>query len=359
MEEFKFMKLISVIIPVYNVENYIADTVRSVLAQTYSNFEVLIVDDGSPDRSIEICEQQFNDPRIKIIRQENRGLAGARNTGIRHAQGEYLAFLDSDDLWEPEKLAHHVQHLDAAAKVGISFSRSALIDEQGYPTGTYLMPQLTEIDIPCLLRGSPLGNGSTPVIRREVFEAIEFEANRYGSVETFYFDEDFRQSEDIECWLRIALTTDWKFEGIPEALTLYRVNTGGLSANFDKQLQSWEQVLEKTRSYAPEAIAEWWNLAIAYEFRYLARNAIRVKNGKAAVAFINRALFTYGPIFLEQPRRTGLTLIAAYILRLLPPSVYTWIENRGNQLNGSSQHQQIQRDRHPQTSPANVELGVR
>jgi glycosyltransferase involved in cell wall biosynthesis len=352
------MKFVSVIVPVYNVEQYIAETLRSVLAQTYPHFEVLIVDDGSPDRSIEICQQQFDDPRIKIIHQANRGLAGARNTGIRHAQGDYLAFLDSDDLWEPDKLAKHIEHLDSALDVGVSFSRSALIDESGNPTGTYLMPQLTDIDVPCLLRGSPLGNGSTPVIRREVFEAIEFEANRYGTLETFYFDEEFRQSEDIECWLRIALTTDWKFEGIPETLTLYRVNTGGLSANYLKQMESWEQVLEKTRSYAPSAIAQWWDLAIAYELRYLARSAIRVKNGKVAVELINRALFTYWRILLEQPRRTLLTLIAAYVLWLLPASVYTWIENRGNQLNGSTQEQQIQRDRHRETSPSSVGIGV-
>ncbi len=353
------MKLVSVIIPVYNVEQYIVETIRSVLAQTYSNFEVLVIDDGSPDLSIELCQQQFDDPRIKIIRQKNRGLAGARNTGIRHAQGEYLAFLDSDDLWEPKKLIKHIEHLDGALDVGISFCRSALIDEAGNPTGTYLMPELTNIDVPCLLRGSPLGNGSTPVIRREVFEDIQFEANRYGAVETFYFDEDFRQSEDIECWLRIALKTDWKFEGIPEALTLYRVNTGGLSANFMKQLDSWEKVLEKTRSYAPSAIAQWWDLAIAYELRYLARSAIRVKNGKAAVDLMNRALLTYWRILLEEPRRTVLTLIAAYVLRLLPASIYSWIENRGNQLNGSTQQQQIQRDRQSQNPVSGVEIGVR
>ncbi|MGL5077637.1 MAG: glycosyltransferase family 2 protein, partial [Waterburya sp.] len=117
------MKLVSVIVPVYNVEDYIAQTINSVLNQTYPHFELLIIDDASPDRSLEIC-QQFRDPRIKIISQKNRGLAGARNTGIRHAQGDYLAFLDSDDLWLPEKLAQHIQHLESAPQVGVSFSRS-------------------------------------------------------------------------------------------------------------------------------------------------------------------------------------------------------------------------------------------
>ena len=97
------MKKVSVIVPTYGVEKFIAAAVRSVLKQTYKDFELLIIDDGSPDRSIEIY-QQFTDSRIKIIRQANRGLAGARNTGIRHSQGEYLAFLDGDDVWLPQKL---------------------------------------------------------------------------------------------------------------------------------------------------------------------------------------------------------------------------------------------------------------
>ena len=87
------MPKVSVIMPVYNVEKYIAETISSVLAQTFTDFELLVIDDESKDRSIEICES-FTDQRIKIIHQKNRGLAGARNTGIRHAQGEYLAFLD-------------------------------------------------------------------------------------------------------------------------------------------------------------------------------------------------------------------------------------------------------------------------
>jgi len=92
------MKQLSVIIPVYNAGKYVADAVKSVLMQTYENLEILIIDDGSPDNSIEIC-QQFTDPRIKIIRQQNQGVSGARDNGIRHAQGEYLAFLDADDIW--------------------------------------------------------------------------------------------------------------------------------------------------------------------------------------------------------------------------------------------------------------------
>lgn len=334
------MKKVSVIVPTYKVEKYIAAAVQSVLEQTYHNFEVLIIDDESPDRSGEIC-QQFTDSRIRIIRQKNRGLAGARNTGIRHAQGEYLAFLDGDDVWLPEMLEKNIAHLENSQNVGVSFNRSAFMDEAGNNLGTYTMPQLEDIDVPCLLRGSPIGNGSAAVIRREVFEAIRFQDNLYGSVEDFYFDDRFRQSEDIECWLRIAIQTPWKIEGIPDVLTFYRVNSGGLSANFIKQLESWEKVFEKTRSYAPELVAKWENMARAYQLRYLARSAVRMQAGEASVQLINRALSTYWRILLEEPRRTILTCVAAYLLWLLPQSVYSQINTFASKMRGTTQKRQI------------------
>ena len=318
------MKLVSVIIPVYNVEQYIAQTVQSVLEQTYSCFEMLIVDDGSPDRSGEIC-RQFSDPRIKVIRQPNRGLAGARNTGIRHAQGEYLAFLDGDDLWHPENLAQKMEHLENSSQVGVSFSPSALIDEFGQPLGSSLKPKLKEITPKDLLCDNPVGNGSAAVFRRDVFDAIKFQDSLYGTVEWFYYDEHFRQAEDIECLLRIVLQTDWQLEGIAEALTFYRINSGGLSASLLKQLESLEKVIEKTRVYAPEFIGEWENSARAYLLRYLARSALRFKLGSMAVELINRAIAVHWQILVEQPRRTIMTSAAAYLLWLLP-RLYTQTE---------------------------------
>ena len=338
------MKLVSVIVPVYNVENYIAQTLKSVLAQTYDNFELLIVDDESPDSSIEIC-QKFADPRVKIIRQKNRGLAGARNTGIRHAQGDYLAFLDSDDLWLPEKLARHIKHLEDSPEVGVSFSRSQFIDGEGKALGIYQMPKLTDITPSHLLCRNPVGNGSAPVIRKEVFSAICFQDNLHGEVEDFYFDENFRQSEDIECWLRIAAETPWKLEGISDALTLYRVNGEGLSANVLKQYDSWEQMATKHRQRSPELLAKYENPARAFQLRYLARRAVRLKDGKMAVSLTHKALATHWQIILSEPSKTIQTIIAAYLLRVLPLAFYQGCENLALKLAGISQKLHILRDR--------------
>lgn len=320
------MPRISVIVPIYNVEQYVAETIRSVLAQTYGDFELLLIDDGSPDRSVAVCAQ-FSDPRIRLIRQANRGLAGARNTGIRQATGEYLAFLDSDDLWVPEKLARHVAHLDRRPEVGVSYARSAFIDAQGQPLNAYQMPKLTGITTPHLLCRNPVGNGSAPVIRRQVFEEIRFRANQ-DTQEDCYFDERFRQSEDIECWIRISIQTRWHFEGLPEALTLYRLNDSGLSANLFEQLDSWEKVIEKTRSYAPALIARHGNRARAYQLRYLARRAVRLQDPQMAVALTHRALATDPRLLIEEPKRTLLTLAAAYLLVLLPRPLYQRIEQQ-------------------------------
>jgi hypothetical protein len=337
------MKLVSVIVPVYNVEQYISETIQSVLNQTYPHFELLIIDDQSPDRSVEIC-QQFQDSRLKIISQKNRGLAGARNTGIRHAQGDYLAFLDGDDLWLPEKLAKHIEHLESCPQVGVSFSRSEFVDSQGKSMGIYQMPKLTGITPDHLLCRNPIGNGSAPVIRKEVFEAIKFESNLHGAVEDCYFDESFRQSEDIECWFRIAAQTDWKIEGIPEALTLYRVNGEGLSANVLKQLDSWEQVIAKHRQHSPELLAQWEKPARAYQLRYLARRAVRLKDGFMAVKLVNRALATHWQIIFTEPSRTLLTLAAAYLLKIMPLSFYIQFETFGLKFTGLMHKMRINRD---------------
>lgn len=335
------MKLVTAIVPVYQVEKYIARTISSVLAQTYNNFELLIVDDGSTDRSYEIC-QQFADARIRIIRQQNQGVAAARNTGICEAQGEYIALLDGDDLWVPDKLKKHVEHLDNSPNVGVSFSRSAFIDEADKPLGIYQMSKLTDITPLDLLCRTPIGNGSVPVIRKELLEAIKFIEPESGAISYFDRDRNLHPSEDVECWLRMMLKTDWQIEGLAEALTLYRVNPKGFSAQLYKKLSSWETMLEKARAYtSPEMIAEWEKPAMAYQLRHLARRAVTLSEGSTAVEFARKALSTYRTILFEEPRRTLMTLAAAYLLWLLPNSAYNQIQSLAIQVTGSNQKRRI------------------
>lgn len=316
---------VSVVMPVYNVAAYVEAAVASVLTQDFADFELLIVDDGSTDDSLARC-QAFNDPRLRIICQANRGLAGARNTGIRHARGQYVAFLDSDDLWTPDKLTAHVAHLDADPRLGVSYCQSAFIDGHGHRLGVLQSPKLKGVSAIDVFLRNPIGNGSVPVIRRAALDAVCFPATCGGELRDCWFDESFRQSEDIECWTRIALQTAWQFGGIGRVLTLYRVNDGGLSAQVERQLASWERFYAKVCAYAPDFARHHGAQARGFQLRYLARRLVRMGRGPLALHYACRACLTAPAILLREPRRTLLTLAAASCATLLPQSAYRGLE---------------------------------
>ena len=228
---------VSVVMPVYNVERFVAAAINSVLVQDWPDFELIIVDDAGQDRSMEIV-RGYADPRIRIISQANRGLAGARNTGISAARGRFVALLDSDDIWLPEKLSRHIAHFNADPALGASYTGAELIDEAGRLIGIAQTPIVGPVDARQVFCGLGICNGSVPVFRRETLEEGALPADAQGRVQ--YFDETLRRSEDVECWTRLALTTGWRFEGLPGMLTHYRVNAGGLSADIPRQLESWE-----------------------------------------------------------------------------------------------------------------------
>lgn len=314
---------ISVVMPVYNVEAYVADAVKSVLAQTMSDFELLIVDDGGNDRSVEIC-REFLDPRIKIISQKNRGLAGARNTGINHARAEYIALLDSDDRWMPEKLMLHMVHLNASNDVDVSLCPSALIDATGQTLRQVQRPKLLNISAADIFCRNPVGNGSVPVIRRSALNEIAF-THPEDKDRICYFDESFRQSEDIELWMRLALLGKSKFEGISPILTEYRIVAGGLSANVARQFETWSRMLAKVEEYAPEFAAEHAARAKAYQLRYLARRCIQMADGSFSFSLAVQSMRSSTAPLREETFRTLSTFAAAAIARQIDPARLAWL----------------------------------
>ena len=307
--------IVSIVMPVYNTAKYVEAAIDSVLAQTFEDFELLIIDDAGPDHSIDLC-RAYSDPRIRIISQANRGLAGARNTGIRQARGQFVALLDSDDLWEAEKLQRHVEHLWQSPNVGISYAASKMIDDDGNLLRIVQRPKLNNVTARDIFLRNPVGNGSAPVIRREVFEDIAF-INEVRQ-ELDYFDETFRQSEDIECWCRMALMTKWHFEGISGAYTRYRINEGGLSANVVKQFETWSRVKSRVTELNPTFAAKWGSYAEAYQKRYLARRCFRMGEGPLAWTLLKEALQTCPRILFEEPAKTLTTIAAVLALRLRP-----------------------------------------
>lgn len=307
------MTFASIIMPAFNVQATMRDTLTALLAQTYASFEVIIVDDGSTDCTPGIAATFAADPRVRVIRQANRGLAGARNTGIAAARGDVIGFCDADDLWEPQKLARHVAHLQANPQVGISYSGSALMDDNGTLTGQAQRPRLHGITASHVFKRNPIGNGSAPVIRRAVFEQIAYRP-RHETLRDWYFDETFRQSEDIECWLRIALTTDWRFEGVPGLLTAYRINAGGLSAATDRQLAAWERMVEKLTPLNPAFFDVNTPAARAYQLRYLCRRAISDLDAPRAQALGRAWIGQSRAPLVEEPVKSAVTLAASAVL---------------------------------------------
>ena len=316
----------SIVVPAYNCASTIAETINSILSQTYEDLELIIVDDGSTDETLRAIAK-FEDLRIRIVRQTNRGLAGAHNTGIAEARGQYIGFCDADDVWLPEKLERHITHLKARKDVGISFSGSELIDVSGKSLGIRQSPKLLNLTAADIFKRNPIGNGSSAVIRRDALQGFAYRPT--GETERdWWFDETFRQSDDIEGWLRFALTQDWRIEGIPGHLTLYRIHVGGLSANMTRQFETWLRMREKIAQVSPKLIERHGAAATAYQFRYLCRRAISLRDGDQAWQLARQSMASSLRPFVEEPIKTTVSFAAAAALRFIGPRFYLWAETK-------------------------------
>jgi glycosyltransferase involved in cell wall biosynthesis len=309
----------SVVVPLYNTERYIAEALDSVRRQDFADFEVIIVNDQSSDNGPAIAARfAAADTRFRVVSQENRGLAGARNTGIRESRGRYVALLDADDLWEATKLARHYAHLEANPDVGVSYAASRMIDEDGRLLRATQWPRMEDVDDEHVFCRNPVGNGSAAVLRRSALDDIAFAIDAPEGERLCWFDESFRQSEDIECWCRMAATTEWRFAGIPAALTRYRIASSGLSANTERQFETWCRFRDKLRTIAPGLVERAGNRAEAYQLRYLARRAAVGGNGAKALSLLWNAISQYPRIIAEEPRRTVITGGLSMVATLLP-----------------------------------------
>ena len=219
------MPAVSVIMPAYNVEPYVGDAIRSVLAQTFDDLEVVVVDDGSKDGTDGVVASlAAADPRVRLVRQANRGLAGARNTAMRMARGELFALLDSDDLWEPDFLAQQVAIL--AAQPGID-----VVTGNGWMLGGTRHGELAR---PCpdarpdpnlaAILGDERAVFIMSVFRRRVYEVVGC------------FDENLRTNEDYDFWLRAAIS-GCRFVRNDRPLGHYRIRTDSLSASEMRMLR--------------------------------------------------------------------------------------------------------------------------
>lgn len=279
--------LVSIVIPVYNCERYVGDSLDSALNQTWRELEIIIVNDGSTDRSLEIC-RRVRDPRIRYVDHENRGLAAARNSGIEHARGEYIGFIDADDIWMPEKVATHMQQFSSDPNLGLSYSYSKMIDE----TGEDLLVFQKEGKSPttffdCYTR-NVIGNGSNAMLRMDVFSGRASDNKSFPPMHAF--NKDLRRAEDLELWSRIACLTKWKIDCFPKALVLYRINGAGLSANTKYQRYYHLLVLALIGQYTPYLAEKYRHSGVAHLYWHQCRTFIRQREINAGLKGMRLAL---------------------------------------------------------------------
>lgn len=226
------LSLVSVILPTYNYAQFLPESVGSILLQTYKSYEILVVDDGSTDNTKEVLSPFMQ--KIKYIKlEQNRGLPIARNIGIQSAQGKYIAFLDADDLWLPEKLQTDVNYFDQHPEVSMVYSRHINIDEKGYTLSSNRKKRLPSGNIFIqLFSEQNFIISSSVVVRRDVFAT------------TGLFDERLFNCQDWDMWLRIAFY--FKVAGINKPLVKYRHNPRSLSKNRDNVLKYQKLVIDKT-----------------------------------------------------------------------------------------------------------------
>lgn len=204
--------LVSIIVPTYNRSNLLSKTLDSLFSQTFSNFEIIVVDDGSPGNENKILCNQY--PKIRYIKIENSGgPSKPRNVGIKMAKGEYLAFVDDDDLWLPNKLEKQVQILNENLDFGLVHCYCRVIDEKGNKTDKIIgRPGKSSVkhgNVQIQMAGNWTLMMPTPLVRKIVIDEVG------------YFNEQMPQAgEDVEYWVRCSFYT--KFYYLDEALVLYR-----------------------------------------------------------------------------------------------------------------------------------------
>ncbi|MFD2370799.1 glycosyltransferase family 2 protein [Brevibacillus sp. GCM10020057] len=215
--------LVSVITPAYNAARFIRATIESVKSQTYPHWELILIDDCSRDETVDLIRQEFGDPRIRLIELTcNSGAAVARNTGIQAARGKYIAFLDSDDLWLPEKLERQVAFMQER-DIAFSFTQYRIIGENG-PGARHVVPIPEQIDYTGLLKNTIIGC-LTVMLDRE----------KLGTVQM----PNLRTRQDTALWLQILRQGHTAY-GLQEVLAEYRKVDGSISSNKWKAAhQTW------------------------------------------------------------------------------------------------------------------------
>jgi glycosyltransferase involved in cell wall biosynthesis len=251
--------LISVIVPAYNSANTLLETLRSVLNQTFTNFELIVINDGSTDNTLNLLKS-VKDPRLKVFSFKNGGLPTARNRGIERARGQFLSFIDADDLWVTDKLEKQLAQLRRHPEAGVVYSWTLIMDAAGekfYPGNC----ESYQGDIHAqLLLSNFIASGSNIMLRREAAASIDG------------FDPALRAQEDWDYYLRLA--QKWPFVVVSEPQILYRKSATSICSNFERMEKYIFIVHRKMFTDLPAHLAKLEAQSRAKKYEFLAQIAL-------------------------------------------------------------------------------------
>jgi glycosyltransferase involved in cell wall biosynthesis len=306
------MPHISVVIPAYNAQRTLQETVCSVQDQTFLDIEIIIINDGSTDKTWSLI-QSLTDPRIKAFSYENGGVSVARNRGIDHATGEFIAFLDADDLWTSNKLESQIEAINVNPETDVAYSWTSYFHEskeKSYPGN----PMYFQGDVYAeLLKWNFLASGSNPLIRRRAIEDI-------GG-----FDPTLPPCEDWDFYLRLA--AKYKFVVVLEHQVVYRQSsTSATASKFDFIEKQCLEVLEKNYQRAPEKYQYLKCQSLAWIYQYCTQlhlqNATSMGSMKMATQKLWKAVRLNPKILSEGYGQSLLRwLIKRWLLVLMPSTL--------------------------------------
>jgi glycosyltransferase involved in cell wall biosynthesis len=286
---------VSVVIPTYNRARHVVEAIESVLGQTLAPAEIIVVDDGSTDDTAERLAPYAG--RIRYLRQENRGVSAARNTGIREASGEWVALLDSDDLWHPQKLEVQMDAIQARSDLALAGSPRGR-----EPRGPLPTPSVHDLGVRDFLLSVRMGPSGV-LIRRSSLEVVG------------YFDESLKCVEDRDMWLRLAARFPCAL--IDCGCWWYRIHPGQMTRNEQGMLISYRRTLKKFFSLHPE-YSSLRRQAMGY--LYFDATLAYADSGRRAAAFyfLGRSL-AYSPFGLGDARKPGLVRLKTAVRLALGP----------------------------------------
>ncbi len=294
---------VSIIMPVYNAETTLKASIESVRRQSHADWQLILVNDGSTDRSHKIAlSSAAADHRIQLYHQKNGGPSRARNLGIEHAASPFVAFLDADDRWAPDRLRQMLEKFKLAPEVGVLFSRTQFIDAATGQNGTITRyrDQLNPTD---LLAENPVCSTSNIICRRSVLDRVG------------YFREGLDYAEDQDWLLRVALDAHYKICGTNAVSFFYASAPDSQSSDLEAMHAGWLKMTDHAAQFHAETIGRLKPYAYAQFLRHLARRALRMRRGQMALSYLSQALSSHPSLILKQPKRTGLTLIGALLSR--------------------------------------------